>query len=128
VLLKWFSFTNALSASEESRAAAEAANTKAITCRGLPKGWFSAPSLRTITAPIAASMKLLMNQQPTMEKGMPLCNSARRCAGRAPIATTHQRDGGTSSSVAKRIALGGQRIETGLGGKVSARPSFAPAK
>ena len=77
-------------------------------------------------APSTAWVTLLTNQHNTMKSGTPLASSESRWAGNVAATITGQVLGGVSSMPTRRIAFGGQTVETGVGDITSARPIRAP--
>ncbi len=81
---------------------------------------------RTPMAPISASLQLVANRSAARPGEKPAPISSRRWTGSAAARHTHQWRGGTSSSAAVRMALGGHSTDVVEGGNVSARPTCAP--
>src|SRR3954462_355208 len=111
---------------DETKDATTAATRNASTSSILVNASSRRTSARTHSAPMRASLALLTNQARTIDKGTPPCSSATMCAENADASTSHQEATGVRSSAANRIEFGGHSTETGLGGNVSARPSFPP--
>src|ERR1041384_6275927 len=81
---------------------------------------------RTQIAPIKASVELLTNQDKFISSGTPLWICTSKWNGNTPRMIADQSFIGVSKSAVKRMAFGGQRVETALEGKVRANPINEP--
>ena len=75
---------------------------------------------------VMQKMSEAMNQQIIIVGGTLLCSWTAKCAGNAQSKRNHQDRMGVSSNAASNIELGGHIKETERGGRVSAKPFFAP--
>src|SRR5688572_2642641 len=120
-------FTKPTSTKDDSIGASNAANTtKILTRLTVSSSIGSSISIRMNPAPIRASVQLLTYQASTIGSGTPPCSSDVTWTGNTARRTTGHIRNGTSSNAPRRIALGGQSVDTGSGAGVRRSPSFAP--
>src|SRR6187401_2348253 len=120
-------FTNPASRNDDSNGASSAANTtKILTRLDVSSSIGSSISTRMSPAPIRASLQLLTYHASTIGSGTPLCNSDATWTGSAARRTTGHNRSGASSRAPRRMALGGQSVDTGCGAGVRRKPTFAP--
>ena len=123
-----FHCTSAASRNDERNGASSAAKTtNTATRRNVSNRTGRWMNNRTPAAPSSASAQLLTNQDRTIGSGTPLPSSTARWAGSAASNSQYHDRTGANSSAPRRMAFGGQSVETGCDAGVSANPTRAPA-
>jgi hypothetical protein len=67
-----------------------------------------------------------MKRKSMAGSGTAVCDWMRMCAGSVASRYAHQRRGGASMRAAIRIEFGGQTMEVGMDGNLTAKPTFDP--